>query len=324
VADNISVKNSAGTAVTLGAKDLSSVYLMKQIRVDDAGNIAPAGDTVGRAGHVIVGNGTIALGVFAEDAAHSSAHTGLMPLTVRQDTAAALAGTDADYQPLITDSAGKLHVNVGAVTPGTAASSLGKAEDAAHTTADVGVMALAVRTDAPTDRSGTDGDYEPLQVSGGRQWVSGKPGTVLTATPTIDTAIYASGDLLGTKLTLTNAVRVASTGGKIMSVTVVDQAKQSIALDVLFFEADPTGTTFTNNAALDVADADLLNAVGSVSVVAGDYIALADNSLATVKNVNLRFKLDSGTSLYACLITRGTPTYAAATDIQLKVGVEQD
>jgi hypothetical protein len=32
---------------------------------------------------------------------------------VRQDTAAALAGTDADYQPLITDGSGRLHVNVG-------------------------------------------------------------------------------------------------------------------------------------------------------------------------------------------------------------------
>ena len=30
---------------------------------------------------------------------------------MRQDTAAALAGTDADYQPLITDANGRLHVN---------------------------------------------------------------------------------------------------------------------------------------------------------------------------------------------------------------------
>jgi hypothetical protein len=36
-----------------------------------------------------------------------------MALTVRQDTAAALGGTDADYQPLITDASGRLHVAVG-------------------------------------------------------------------------------------------------------------------------------------------------------------------------------------------------------------------
>lgn len=49
----------------------------------------------------------------AEDAGHSTGDTGITALTVRQDTAAALAGTDADYQPLITDASGRLHVNVG-------------------------------------------------------------------------------------------------------------------------------------------------------------------------------------------------------------------
>ena len=47
----------------------------------------------------------------AEDAAHASGDTGVMALTVRQDTAAALALTDADYQPFITDSTGRLYVN---------------------------------------------------------------------------------------------------------------------------------------------------------------------------------------------------------------------
>ncbi len=56
---------------------------------------------------------TIAALSRAEDAAHSTGHTGIMALSVRQDTAAALSGTDADYQPLITDGSGRLHVNVG-------------------------------------------------------------------------------------------------------------------------------------------------------------------------------------------------------------------
>src|SRR3990167_8842281 len=45
----------------------------------------------------------------AEDAAHTSGDVGVMALTVRQNTAAALSGTDADYQPLITDTSGRLH-----------------------------------------------------------------------------------------------------------------------------------------------------------------------------------------------------------------------
>lgn len=46
----------------------------------------------------------------SEDEAHISGATGTMPLSVRQDTAAALGGTDGDYQPLITDANGRLHV----------------------------------------------------------------------------------------------------------------------------------------------------------------------------------------------------------------------
>lgn len=50
----------------------------------------------------------------AEDAAHSSGDSGVMVLGVRKDTAAALAGTDGDYIPLIVDSSGRLWVQVGA------------------------------------------------------------------------------------------------------------------------------------------------------------------------------------------------------------------
>jgi len=64
------------------------------------------------------------------------------------------------------------------VTPGTGATNLGKAEDAGHTTGDVGVMALAVRAASPTERSAgpTDGDYEPLAVNEvGAAWVTQTP-----------------------------------------------------------------------------------------------------------------------------------------------------
>ena len=78
------------------------------------------------------------------------------------------------------------------VTPGTSATHLGKAEDAAHTTGDTGVMALAVRQSAATDLSAgaTNGDYEPLQVDAlGKLWVTGSYAE--------DTAHTAADTLLG-------------------------------------------------------------------------------------------------------------------------------
>jgi hypothetical protein len=69
-----------------------------------------------------------------------------------------------------------LPVATQSIVPGTAATNLGKAEDAAHTSADTGVYVLAVRDDAPAAHSGTDGDYESLHVSAeGSLWTSPTP-----------------------------------------------------------------------------------------------------------------------------------------------------
>lgn len=45
-----------------------------------------------------------------EDTGHTTGDKGFMLLAVRKDTASALAGSDADYIPLIVDNLGKLHV----------------------------------------------------------------------------------------------------------------------------------------------------------------------------------------------------------------------
>ena len=75
------------------------------------------------------------------------------------------AGTFAVQSTLQANSGVDIgDVDVTSVVPGVAATNLGKAEDAAHTTGDTGVMALAVRNDALAALAGTDGDYAPLQV----------------------------------------------------------------------------------------------------------------------------------------------------------------
>ncbi|MFN0193705.1 MAG: hypothetical protein ACKVP5_17310 [Aestuariivirga sp.] len=53
------------------------------------------------------------------------------------------------------------------VTPGTGAANLGKAEDSPHTSGDVGVMVLGIRSDSATTPVSADGDYHPLTFDGG-------------------------------------------------------------------------------------------------------------------------------------------------------------
>ena len=109
---------------------------------------------------LVPGTGATALGK-AEDAAHTSGDTGVMALGVRRDTQSSMGGTDGDYVPLQFTTLGSARMVATDVVPGTSATNLGKAEDAAHTTGDTGVMALSVRQDTPAALAGTTGDYQP-------------------------------------------------------------------------------------------------------------------------------------------------------------------
>ena len=122
--------------------------------------------------------GTIAGAVKAEDTAHSSGHTGIPFWGVRNDSAStSLTDTNGDYTPIATDSNGRLFINaissIFSVTPGTTATALGKAEDAAHTSGETGVMALCVRQDTEAALATTNGDYIPCTTDAtGRMWTN--------------------------------------------------------------------------------------------------------------------------------------------------------
>lgn len=125
----------------------------------------------------------------------------------------------ADVQALdvqIVDASGVQITTFGSssltsVIPGTGATNLGKAEDAAHTTGDTGVFILGVRNDNQTAFSGTDLDYTPIatdtygsvkitgdvadnavQVNTKPVYMGGKAVQTSTYTPT-----YTAGDAAG-------------------------------------------------------------------------------------------------------------------------------
>lgn len=90
----------------------------------------------------------------AEDSAHTSGDQGIMGLAVRNDTLAALAGTDGDYAPLQVDADGALYVNVAssgeltvndAALANTAIASAANALTAANTAENVVASPLANR-----------------------------------------------------------------------------------------------------------------------------------------------------------------------------------
>lgn len=118
--------------------------------------------------------GTIAGAVKAEDAAHSSAHTGIPFWGVRNDSGGTtFTDTNGDYSPIAVDNLGRVFITQTSIAPGTAAGHLGKAEDAAHTSGDTGVLTLCVRQDTAAALATTNGDYIPCATDAtGRMWTN--------------------------------------------------------------------------------------------------------------------------------------------------------
>lgn len=153
---------------------------------------------------------------------------------------------------------------------------------------------------------------------------------VVSSVPVIDAVQYSAGDVIGTVQTLSNAVVRAAlpvknsiipgNSGVIGSVIISDKAKLGTDIDVVFFNALPS-TSFTNNTAFTLADSDLNKIICVVNITAD--VNFNDNSVSQALNQNCPFKIDSGTSVYYSLISRGTPTYAIG-DLTVSVGIYQD
>lgn len=147
--------------------------------------------------------------------------------------------------------------------------------------------------------------------------------TLISATPTVTASgIYAAKDAIGGIMSFANAARTSADGGVLESVTIVDKAQQMAAMDLVLFNASPGGT-FTDNSAFDPSDADLLTVVGVVPIVGADYFDFNDNSVAHRSGLGIIYHC-AATTLYGALIARGTPTYAATSDVTVTVGVVPD
>jgi len=164
---------------------------------------------------------------------------------------------------LKVDSSGELQIDVLSVVPGTGATNLGKAEDAAHASGDTGVMGLAVRHDAGGTLVGATGDYSPLQVdaNGALRVTGGGGGTEYTED--IAAAADPSGGMMmavraDTPATITStdgdniALRATNKGALYVQQTeALPAGTNNIGdVDVLTLPATPAGTNLIGKAAV--------------------------------------------------------------------------
>jgi len=145
----------------------------------------------------------------------------------------------------------------------------------------------------------------------------------IVQTPTVTVGAYAANDAVGGLLTFVDAGPNALSGGSNSGVYVdgavlTDLAKQDIQLDLVLFNQSFTATA--DNAAFDISDTDMLNVVGVINFVS--YTDANDSSFCAVRGLNIPVLIENASgALYGQLVTRGAPTYAATTDIQVRLNI---
>lgn len=231
--------------------------------------------------------------------------------------------TDGSGTLIPADATNGIDVDVTRVIPGTTATALGKAEDAAHSDGDTGVMVLGVRN---YTGAGTDGDYSALSTTstGELRVMSHRPlvkSSVASGGLTTATTAYTAGDQVGTEFTMTGCARTSGGSGYITGVTLTDAADIIGAYDVVIF--DSSTTPAADNAAASWSDTDILKVVAIIPLAGAYDTGL--NRLAQANNLFIPFVCSGGTSLYANLICRvGHTFFGATTNLQLTLYVEQN
>lgn len=144
---------------------------------------------------------------------------------------------------------------------------------------------------------------------------------LIEVTLSLDTNIYADGDVLAATQEVAGVFRANYVRGLLRSVVLLDKDDQGVALDLVFLRSNVA--LGTENAAPNISDTNAEAVLGIVNVAAADYVDLGGARVAT-KILTAPLPLESTTtSLWLAAITRGgTPTHSAA-GIIVKLGMER-
>lgn len=143
----------------------------------------------------------------------------------------------------------------------------------------------------------------------------------IDVTLTLDTSIYASGDVLADTQVVTNALLDLGVGAILRSIILIDKDDQGAALDIYLFDANVV--MGTENSAPSITDANALSLLTRIQIATTDYTDLGGCRVAELHGLERALQGVTGTKdIYVAVVNgSGTPTYTA-TGMVLRLGVE--
>lgn len=152
----------------------------------------------------------------------------------------------------------------------------------------------------------------------------------IAVTPTIDTAVYASGDRLGSVMTFAGAALVSGGTGTIVKAVLHDEAASNFEIWLHLFKVSPTLVN-ADNGVLDITDANAAIAiyVATIKFPTTETIAFS-TSIRFVQGLWLGgppaigYETSGSTSLFGVLEARGAYDAAVADDLIVTLTVIRD
>lgn len=147
----------------------------------------------------------------------------------------------------------------------------------------------------------------------------------VSVAPTIDTAAYITGDVMGTELAFSNILKDSTKAGYVTSAVISDAADQAVDLELVIFDQDPSAFG-SDNAPFDPTDTDIKKIRGRVLLSGtSDLSTYNDNAVLAKDSISIAVGGHSSAvrTLYVALVARGAYD-GDADSLQVTLCVSQD
>lgn len=142
----------------------------------------------------------------------------------------------------------------------------------------------------------------------------------VTITPALSASPdYASGDCIGVPINIGDFDAIEGRVVELMSVVVKDLAAQGPTFTMYFFNGQPSGGTYTDNAAVSMNAADFAKFVGSYTVASASYTT-ATYKFFSAPNIRQRLNVDS--ALWVVIVAGGAYNAGTAADLTIILGLD--
>jgi hypothetical protein len=153
---------------------------------------------------------------------------------------------------------------------------------------------------------------------------------MVSVTPNIETSAYATGDVIGELMEFEGALREVRGSGHLSGAIISNKAAQAVDLELWVFFKEPENSTLTDNSAIAVSDDDIANGVMILSFGSATRFTSANNIIHYLGNQlhpvfgRIGDRNSTSSSLWAVLVSRGSPTFGSAADLTVTLGIAQD